>query len=407
MSQLTHPNFVKPRYDSGGFASIPLRVRDLLSARKVDTVILLLADGFGWRFFEKFQDEPFFKKLQTAGGQFAKLTSQFPSTTAAHITTLHTGLTVGEHGLIEWNMYEPTLDAVITPLLFSFAGTPERDTLKPAGVNPHHIYPSSTLYQPLKKQGVSASIFQHREYTPSTYSDAVYRGASARGYKTIAEGLVNLGLALSAATSSPKGKPPAYFVMYYDRIDSISHEYGPESAQTAAEATMFLLTLERLLLPVLHRQKNRTLFLLTADHGQSETDPATTVYINRDPRFAGVEKFLRTDRAGRPIVPCGACRDFFLHIQPGMFDEAQAFLAARLEGQANVQKVADLIEQGYFGPTVSAKFRSRAGDLVILPFRGESVWWYEKDKFEQKYYGHHGGLTKQEMEIPLITWELL
>jgi hypothetical protein len=220
MSQLTHPNFVKPRYDSGGFASIPLRVRDLLSARKVDTVILLLADGFGWRFFEKFQDEPFFKKLQTAGGQFAKLTSQFPSTTAAHITTLHTGLTVGEHGLIEWNMYEPTLDAVITPLLFSFAGTPERDTLKPAGVNPHHIYPSSTLYQPLKKQGVSASIFQHREYTPSTYSDAVYRGASARGYKTIAEGLVNLGLALSAATSSPKGKPPAYFVTTTGSIPS-------------------------------------------------------------------------------------------------------------------------------------------------------------------------------------------
>ncbi len=400
MHPLTHPNFVKPRYDSGGFASIPLRVRDLLSARKVDTVILLLADGFGWRFFEKFQEEPFFKKLQSMGGQFAKLTSQFPSTTAAHITTLHTGLPVGEHGLVEWNMYEPTLDAVITPLLFSFAGTPERDTLKPSGVNPHRIYPTFTLYQPLKKQGVTASILQHREYTPSTYSDAMFRGASARGYKTIAEILVNLDLMLSAA------KPPAYFVLYYDRIDSISHDYGPESAQTAAEAMMFLLALERLLLPALQRHKNRTLFLFTADHGQSETDPATTIYLNRDPRFAGIEKFLRTDNAGRPIVPCGACRDFFLHIQPGRVEEAQSFLKARLQGKAEVQKVADLIEAGFFGSTVSARFRSRAGDLVILPFRGESVWWYEKDKFEQKYYGHHGGLTKQEMEIPLVMWEI-
>jgi hypothetical protein len=170
---------------------------------------------------------------------------------------------------------------------------------------------------------------------------------------------------------------------------------------------MFLLALERLLLPALERQKNRTLFLFTADHGQSETDPATTTYINRDPHFAGVEKFLRTDGAGRPIVPCGACRDFFLHVQPGRVDEAQAFLSARLQGKAEVQKVADLIDAGFFGPTVSAKFRFRAGDLVILPFRGESVWWYEKDKFEQRYYGHHGGLTKQEMEIPLITCEML
>jgi hypothetical protein len=77
-----------------------------------------------------------------------------------------------------------------------------------------------------------------------------------------------------------------------------------------------------------------------------------------------------------------------------------------VDGQAEVRKVAELAGEGYFGPIVSPKFRARAGELVILPYRGESVWWYEKDKFEQKYYGHHGGLTAQEMEIPLIMWEM-
>jgi hypothetical protein len=46
---------------------------------------------------------------------------------------------------------------------------------------------------------------------------------------------------------------------------------------------------------------------------------------------------------------------------------------------------------------------SRLGNLVILPYEQESVWWYEKG-FEQKHYGHHGGLTPQEAEIPLLLY---
>ena len=87
-------------------------------------------------------------------------------------------------------------------------------------------------------------------------------------------------------------------------------------------------------------------------------------------------------------------------------DEAQAFLATRLEGKADVVKTETLITEGYFGPEVSHRFRERVGNLVVLPYRYESVWWYEKDKFEQKFYGHHGGLTPQEMETILYTLEV-
>jgi predicted AlkP superfamily pyrophosphatase or phosphodiesterase len=75
-------SFIKPRYDAGGFAGIPQRVSDLLTAGHYQAVVLFLIDGFGWRFFEKFQGEPFFQQV-THEGVVAKLTSQFPSTTAA------------------------------------------------------------------------------------------------------------------------------------------------------------------------------------------------------------------------------------------------------------------------------------------------------------------------------------
>lgn len=395
-----HTGFVKPRYDSGGFASLPQRVTDLLTGpQKYEAVVLFLIDGFGWRFFEKFQEAPFLKTV-ALDGQVEKLTAQFPSTTAAQITTLHTGMPVGEHGIFEWIYYEPTLDAIIAPLLFSFAGTFQRDTLKQVGAKPRQLFPTTTLYQSLKKQGVTSTIFQHREYTPSSFGDVIFSGAKSIGYKTLPEALINLAEALAKST------PPTYFVLYNEKIDAISHEYGPDSPQTTAEIQVFLMTMENIFQKALAGNRKKILFLLTADHGQSETDPQTTIYLNRDPRFTGIEKFLRTNRQGELLVPGGSARDFFLYIQAGLVDEAQAFLTARLEGRAEVRKVADLMSEGYFGPRLSPRFCARAGDLVLLPYRYESVWWYEKNKHEQRYYGHHGGLTPQEMEIPLLMWEM-
>jgi hypothetical protein len=391
--------FVKPRYDSGGFAFLPQHILELLSDNRYDAVVFFLIDSFGWRYFDKFQDMPFFRRT-TRAGTVQKLTSQFPSTTAAHITTIHTGLTVGKHGIFEWYYYEPELDRVIAPLLHSFAGTSQRDTLKPSGIKASHLYPTTNLYRPLKKQGTEVSIFQHHEYTPSTYGDILFKGANAIGYKTLPEALVNLAGKLS------KAKPPTYFFLYYDRIDAIGHEYGPDSAQVTAEILIFLTTMEKIFLKALSGNRRKILFLLTADHGQTEVDPQTTIYLNRDPAFSGFDKFIRTNRSGDLIVPAGSARDFFLYIREGALDEAQAFLASRLEGRAVVRKVVELVDEGYFGPEISTQFRGRAGNLVILPYRGETVWWFEKDSFEQRFHGHHGGLTKEEMEIPLIMWEL-
>jgi len=152
--------------------------------------------------------------------------------------------------------------------------------------------------------------------------------------------------------------------------------------------------------------KKRILFLMTADHGASEVDPDTTIYLNKDARFEGFEKFIRTNRNGQLLVPAGSARDMFLYLHEEQLDEAQEFLSERLEGKADVVKTESLISEGYFGYEVTDSFRKRVGNLVVLPYRYESVWWYEKEKFEQGFYGHHGGLTPQEMETILYSIEV-
>lgn len=399
-----HPEFIQPTYSLGGFASLPGVITGLFDGQRplepfqdeYDNVILGFVDGFGWRHFEKFAAYPALDRF-TRHGLAAKWTSQFPSTTSGHVTCIHTGQYVGQSGVFEWNYYEPLLDAMIVPLLFSFSGTSERDQLKPTGVDPQKLYPTGTLYQKLHARGVASAILQHREYTPSTYSNVVFQGAAARGFKSPGEMLVNL----SAALQQARGKN--YFFFYYDKIDSVSHDYGPASRQVEAEIDLFLYALERYLLAA-PPAKGRSLLLLTADHGQSEVDPATTIYLNR--AFPQIGRFLKTNRKGEPLVPGGSCRDMFLYVREELLDEAQHMLATGLAGRADVVKTEELIAAGYFGPAVSDTFRSRVGNLVILAYRYESVWWYEKGKFEQNYYGHHGGLTPQEMEIPLLGLEL-
>jgi predicted AlkP superfamily pyrophosphatase or phosphodiesterase len=395
--KLHYPGFIKPNYDSGGFAGIPARIREHFASGRYDAVVLFLVDGFGWRFFEKFQEMPFLKRL-TKSGNVEKLTSQFPSTTAAHLTTIHTGLPVGQSGVYEWFYYEPQLDRVIAPLLFSYAGDDERDTLK-GQVKATKLYPNQTLYQEFGKLGFASHVFGVRDYTPSTYSNVVMKGAELHSFKTFAEALVNLGLLLENTTN------PAYAHFYIDSIDSLSHKYGPTGAQTEAEIQAFLLIMQYFFERVF-TGKRKVLFLLTADHGATEVDPKTTIFLNRDKRFDGIERFLKTNRNGEVLVPAGSARDMFLYLKDDLANEAQAFLSSRLEGKAEVVKSEWLIENGYFGPEISPQFRARVGNLVILPYRYESVWWYEKDRFEQRFYGHHGGLTPEEMEIPLITLEI-
>ena len=393
-----HNQFIKPRYDSGGFAGIPNRITEAFSSGQYEVVILFLVDAFGWRFFERFQDAPFLKRI-AKHGQIEKLTSQFPSTTAAHLTTIHTGWNVGQSGVYEWYYYEPQLDAVIAPLLFSYAGTKERDTLKPSKIEPALLYPRGVFYPDLRRKGVTPYVFGSREYTPSTYSNVVMDGAELRGFKTLSEAFVNLGLLIEKQTH------PTYVHLYFDKIDTLCHEYGPTAPQTEAECETFLLMMEYYFEPVF-KGKKKVLFLMTADHGASEVDPQTTIFLNTHPNFKGFERFIKTNRRRQLLVPAGSARDMFLHVQDDLLDEAQYFLEKRLDGKADVVKTEALIADGYFGAEVSARFRERVGNLVILPYRYESVWWYEKDRFDMKFYGHHGGLTPQEMETVLYSLEI-
>ncbi len=175
------PGWVKPAYGSHCFAGIPDTLRQLYGlpahaplpadvlpdGAAFDRVIFFFIDAFGWRFFERYADAPFLKAVLN-GGVVSQLTSMFPSTTAVHVTSIHTGLDVAASGVVEWFYYDPTLDAIIAPLLYSYAGDKDRETLAKDGADPERLFPCRTLYQELARAGVKSYVFGHRDYAQSS-----------------------------------------------------------------------------------------------------------------------------------------------------------------------------------------------------------------------------------------------
>lgn len=161
------------------------------------------------------------------------------------------------------------------------------------------------------------------------------------------------------------------------------------------------------------------LFILTSDHGQISLDKERIIYLNQE--FPEIERYIKKSRDGNLLVPAGSARDMFLYIEDEMLDEALNFLQDKLYKKAVVCKTSYLINKGYFGrKKISKALQSRLGNLAILPLENWTVWWYEKGVFEvEETYvserqkskifgvgtsGHHGGLSRDEMEIPFLVW---
>ncbi len=394
--------FVRPLYTGYGFAAIPGTIERLLTGaggealppaaipggpERRETVILLFLDALGWQFFAAYVDRYPFLRRALDHGVVSRLTTMFPSTTAAHITTIHTGLPPGQSGVFEWFFHEPSLGRIIAPLLFSYAGERERETLAAAGVAPAALFPTATLYQRLGAAGVHSTVFMHRAYASSSFSRVVCSGADTVAYHTLAEAITLLGQRLEAR------RGPAYYFVYVDTIDDLCHSYGPAAPHVAAEIDTVLTTLDRLLHPLLARLGRPVLLLFTADHGQIGVNPAASLMVNRlVPELAAATP---GGADGRPLAPGGSNRDLFLYLNQDRVEEMRAALSERLAGRAEVHRVADLAAQGLFGPHASPLFLARAGDLVVLPYAGESVWW-DAEPFKLRHLGMHGGLTPEE-----------
>jgi predicted AlkP superfamily pyrophosphatase or phosphodiesterase len=82
-----------------------------------------------------------------------------------------------------------------------------------------------------------------------------------------------------------KNRGAAYFFVHLDTLDTIAHEYGPDSYEYTAELSTICYLLKRELIEKIDTQTAKeTLILVTADHGAVNINPKKPPTSTRTPK---------------------------------------------------------------------------------------------------------------------------
>jgi len=400
-SRTVADGYVRPDYDGYCFANVPGTAASVLGAdldrtlpgdvlegvdTDVDTVVVLLVDAFGYEQFREASGEyAFFDRLGDRG-RVTPLTGMYPTETAACVTTMHTGLTPVEHGVLGWDAYDDRYDEVFRTLPYRTVGTGETPEW-PA----EDVFEGETVYERLADQGVSGHAVQG--HLGDGYSEASLAGASGRTYDSTADFALTLRRTVADAADEDG---PSYVYAYSPEVDTAAHVEGTRSDRHDAELAALSAALERELVDELDDETAASTLLLTvADHGQVDTTAESRVDLLADPVVADA---VERDRHGEPLV-LGGPRNTHLRVREGEREALRSHLAESLDALVLTREEA--LDEDLWGPeTPSETFLRRCGDLLVVSREG--MTWYDQGGAmgDLDLVGMHGGLHPREMLVP-------
>jgi hypothetical protein len=309
----------------------------------------------------------------------ASLTSVFPSTTASAITTTFTGLSPAQHGLTGWFTWFSDVDAIAAPLPFRRRG--DDKPLTELGFTPERLLDSPSLLDRLQGRSI---VVSPRRIVDSDYSRHFGGGAERRSYDHLAE----LVQAIEAAVRS--GPERKYVYAYYPEFDTVAHKHGVGSSQAAVR----LQALDAAFAELLQRLAGTdTALVVSADHGFIDTPADEALALERYPELAAM---LVRPLSGEPRVA-------FCHVRPGAVEAFMARARELLGAHADVRPSSQLLDEGWFGPgRAHARLAERAGDVALVMKRHATLKDWMPGEKQHVLIGNHGGVTEDEMLIPLV-----
>ncbi|WP_300345706.1 alkaline phosphatase family protein [Nesterenkonia sp.] len=319
----------------------------------------------------------------------AALDTGTPTTTAASLGSLGTGLTPAEHGLVGYDLYAEHLQRVVNML---GRWDPQVD---PQKWQPHPSVLTRAEQAGARMVTISRPGFRDSPLTAAALSGGEFFGANR----------IEIRFALCAEVISEHRSrggalrrgpaPPLLVYLYVDELDKTGHSSGAGSDKWISMLESLDSAAGRLASSLHHQYGDQAAVLLTADHGMVNISPEHRIDLSgREDLLTGVRH-----TGGEP-------RMLHLYSESGCESEvAEAFRSAF--GEAVWAVTGDqAIDAGWFGPAAaarSARVRPRIGDVIVAAAADIALFHTDRTGTGPlQMVGQHGSLTEAERRVPLL-----
>jgi hypothetical protein len=339
-------------------------------------VLLLVIDGLGLNYLRAHPRAANLNR-HLAGG----ITSVFPPTTASAITTFLTGDAPQQHGLTGWHMYFRELGAVLAvlPGRARYGGV----GLGEAGIDVARLFGHHPFAERI---GVPAYAISPAAIAGSDFNRAHLGRACSIAYQDL-DDMVERCIALAQAPG------PKYVYAYWPGLDSLGHEAGIWSDAARAHLLALDAAFARLLKA---RRGTDTLVVACADHGQVDVPEDRRIELDDHPALA--------DCLALPL--CGESRAAYCYLKPDRAAAFDDYVATALAGRLASVPAAETISAGWFGRgTPHAALADRVGDRVLVAKEDFAIKDWLAQEARHRMIGAHGGLSDDELWVPLILAE--
>ena len=370
------PEMIRPAYQRSTLADLLPAVcahlgvpgcDDLLGLPASDRYVIVLVDGLGWHLLRKAVRNA--EYLTSLLGDARPITAGVPSTTVTSLTSLGTGLSPGEHGMVGYTSRVPGLGQVLNALYWD------------APVDPRDYQPQPTMFERALAAGVAVTSVSPAHFATSGLTVAAQRGAEFVGFTNSSDDHQRASLIAAAAARGDRS-----LVYAYERdLDHAGHAHGCESGDWLDALTQ----IDRRLAVIRASLPDEVTMIITGDHGMVDVRPAHRLIAEDEPQLlvgldaiAGEARFrqLYVDRDNPRLVA--------------------ARWADLLGERAWVRTREDAIDDGWFGP-VDDRVLERFGH-VLVAMRDEWAIMTQTQPREHGLVGMHGSLTPAEMTVPLL-----
>jgi hypothetical protein len=351
---------------------------DRLGLNPARGACLLLVDGLGWSALREHPtDAPFLTSL-AAGSE--PITAGFPSTTAASVSTLGTGLLAGQHGIVGFSFALPD-GVLINALSWHTHGGGERVDLRESFV-PEDIQPWPTALERAAAAGVRVTLVVPDIHRGSGLNRAALRGGEVDGVHALGDLAAN---ALAAVSSSER----TLCYAYHGDLDLLGHLYGVGSLPWRLQ----LNHIDRLAAVIAEGLPSGRQLVVIADHGMVTVPEDGRLDFDTQPALQAGVRLLGGDARAR-----------YVYTEPGATDEVLAAWRELVGDRAWIHTRDEAIAAGWFGP-VERHIRDRIGDIIVAARTNFAVVRSKAAPKLSRLIGHHGSLTTDEQLVPLLVHE--